>query len=66
MAGSGHLKPGEKGGIVARMAALPQKGSVVEKIAVESNDPKRPKIILTLQAHIIADSLPLLQNELHR
>jgi hypothetical protein len=53
MAGPSRLKQGEKGSIRARIAILPVKGKVGEKIEVVSNDPVRPKIILTLQAEIV-------------
>ncbi len=36
---------------------------MVEKIEVSSNDPKRPKITLTVQAQVIENMLPLLQRE---
>jgi len=52
MAGPDHLKPGEKGRIAARIAIIPVKGRVAEKIEVVSNDPARPRIFLTLQADI--------------
>ena len=52
MAGPGHLKQGEKGSIAARIAILPARGRVEEKIEVVSNDPVRPTVILTLQAEV--------------
>ena len=58
MASSSHLKPGENGRIVARIAARTQ-GLVVETIDVRSNDPKRPKVLLTLQAEV-TETIPLL------
>jgi hypothetical protein len=53
MAGPSHLRQGEKGRIAARIAILPVKGNVVERIEVVSNDPVRPKVILMLQAKIV-------------
>ena len=64
MAGPSRLKPGGKSSITARIAPQSKSGVVVEKIAVSSNDPKRPKITLTLQAHVIENPLPLLQKVL--
>ncbi len=60
MAGPGRLKPGEKGEITARMAAVSAKGSMVERIEVVSNDPKRPNITLTLRASVGEAPLPSL------
>ena len=63
VAGPSHLKPGEKGRITARLAPLPVKGVVNEKIEVVSNDPKRSRVMLTLHAHIIDNLLPALQRD---
>jgi hypothetical protein len=52
MAGPSRLKQGEKGSFAARIAIFPVRGNVVEKIEVVSNDPVRPRVILTLQAVI--------------
>jgi hypothetical protein len=52
MAGFSHLRPGERGGIITKVDTLSRKGSVADTIEVVSNDPVRPKIILTLKAHI--------------
>ncbi len=59
MASSSHLKPGEKGVITAKMSAVGKKGDIVEAIEVVSNDPKRPKEVLTLQATIVDVFMPL-------
>jgi hypothetical protein len=56
MASSGRLKSGEKGAITARVATTTKKGFVLETINVKSNDPKRPKVALTLQALIMENS----------
>ncbi|MBF0560223.1 MAG: hypothetical protein HQL08_15745 [Nitrospirae bacterium] len=53
MASSSRLKPGQKGAIVARISSLNKTGLTVESVEVLSNDPKRPKIVLTLQATIL-------------
>ena len=58
VASSGHLKPGEEGTIIARMSTTGKKGAARETIEVVSNDPKRPKASLTLQATVL-ESLPL-------
>jgi hypothetical protein len=57
MASSGRLKPGEKGTITARVATEAKKGVVIETVDVKSNDPKRPKVVLTLQA-LIMEPIP--------
>ena len=61
VASSSHLKAGEKGGITARMSTLMKKGFIMEAIEVVCNDPKRPKVILTVQATILENILPLRQ-----
>jgi hypothetical protein len=61
VASSSHLKAGEKGGIIARVSTLMKKGFMTETVEVVSNDPKRPTVILTLQATILENVVPLLQ-----
>lgn len=58
MASSSHLKHGEKGVITAKVSTIGKKGLTIETIEVFSNDPKRPKEALTLQATIV-DIVPL-------
>ncbi len=58
MASSSRLKPGEKGAIIARVATVNKTGLVVETIEVSTNDPKRRKVILTVQAVIGDHPLP--------
>jgi len=53
MASSSHLKSGEKGIITARVSTLMKIGLTSETIEVVSNDPKRPKVMLTLKANIL-------------
>ncbi len=53
MASSSHIKPGEAGRIVATLDARDYKGRVVKEIWVFSNDPKRPKLTLTLKAEVM-------------
>jgi hypothetical protein len=60
MAGPSHLKQREKGTIRARIATFNKRGLIVETIEVLSNDPKRPNVILTLQATIRENILPSL------
>jgi len=62
MASSSHLKPGEQGTITARMSTTGKKGPTTETVGVVSNDPKRPKVILTLRATIL-ENLPLQQEQ---
>jgi hypothetical protein len=53
MASSSQIKPGEKGKIVAALDARDFKGQVVKEIWVFSNDPKRPKVTLTIKAEVV-------------
>lgn len=52
MASSSHLKPGEKGGIAARVYTEGRKGIVFKTVQVSSNDPQRPVVVLSLRAKI--------------
>jgi len=61
VASSSHLNAGEKGGIIARVSTLMKKGFITETIEVVSNDHKRPTVILTLQATILENTVPLMQ-----
>ena len=61
VASSSHLKAGEKGGITARISTLMKKGSITETVEVVCNDPKRLKVILTVQAMILENIAPLMQ-----
>jgi hypothetical protein len=58
MASSSHLKPGGHGSIAAKVSTQMKSGLTIETIEVESNDPKRPKVTLTLQATILENLLP--------
>jgi len=58
MASSSHLKPGQKGVLTARAETALKKGTVIETVSVLSNDPRRPKIVLTLQATVIDNDNP--------
>ena len=58
MAGPSRLKPGEKSRVIGRIATVARTGPATETIEVLSNDPKRPRLILTLRAIIIADNRP--------
>jgi hypothetical protein len=58
MASSSHLKPGGHGSITAQVSTQMKNGLTIETIEVESNDPKRPKVTLTLQATILENLLP--------
>ena len=50
MAGSSHLKPGESGSITVKVDFGFGIGKIVKTVEVFSNDPERPKVILTLVA----------------
>ena len=58
MASFSHLRTGEKGSIIAKVDTLIRKGSITDTIEVLSNDPVRPKIILTLKAYIKVRGMP--------
>jgi hypothetical protein len=58
MASSSHLKEGEKGAITVRVPTAMKSGPIEETIEVVSNDPKRPKVILTLEAAVLENLLP--------
>lgn len=52
MASSSHLKPGEQGRIVAKVATAYRSGILHKSIDVFTNDPKRPRVILALKVRI--------------
>jgi hypothetical protein len=52
MAGSSHLKPGDRGTIRASLDTRSRIGEIVRTIQVFTNDPKRPRVILTVKADI--------------
>jgi hypothetical protein len=64
VASSSHLKPGEQGKITARMSTEMKKGLTSGTFEVVSNDPRRPKVVLTLKAMIMENILPLPQPEI--
>lgn len=63
MASSSHLKQGEKGAITARVSTAMKSGPIEETIEVMSNDPKKPKVILTLEAVVLVNLLPPVKND---
>jgi hypothetical protein len=63
VASSSHLRAGEKGKILGRVSTVSKKGLITETIEVVSNDPKRPTVSLTLQATILENILPFMQQE---
>lgn len=54
MASSSHITPGEKGKITARINTAGRVGMLHKTVDMFSNDPKRPKITMTLKADIKA------------
>jgi hypothetical protein len=52
MASSDHLKPKEKGKIIAKINIKGRSGYLSKTIRVMSNDPKRPLVILILRGMI--------------
>jgi len=53
MASSSHLNKGGKGILKTKISTLNKKGVTVETITVFSNDPKRPKVVLSVQTTIL-------------
>jgi hypothetical protein len=58
MAGPSRLKPGEKSGILVKVTTEGRSGPLAENVEVQSNDPARPEITLTLRAYIMDLALP--------
>jgi len=52
MASSSHLKPGEQGRIVAKVATANKSGVLHKSIDVFTNDPRRPRVTLALKVRI--------------
>jgi hypothetical protein len=52
MASSSHLKPGEKGSLTASVDTRNRAGTTVKSVEVFTNDPDRPRVVLTLKADI--------------
>lgn len=58
MASSSHLKPGEKGRLTATVDTRNRMGLTVKTVEVFTNDPDRPKVVLTLKADIKGKERP--------
>ncbi len=52
MAGSGRVKPNEKGAVTIKVNTAGRKGPVSESVEVVSNDVLRPQITLTIRAFV--------------
>jgi hypothetical protein len=52
MASSSHLKPGAQGAIKAKLDTRSRTGRIVRSVEVFTNDPVRPRVILTVKADI--------------
>ena len=52
MASSSHLKPGEKGRLTAKVDTRNRAGAIMKSVTVYTNDPVRPKVVLSLKADI--------------
>ena len=59
MASSSHLKPGEKGSLTAKVDTHNRSGEIVKSVEVYTNDPVRPKVVLSLKADIKGKERPL-------
>jgi hypothetical protein len=66
IASSSHLKQREKGTIRAGVATFNKKGLMVETIEALNNDPERPNVILTLQATMLENILPSLEQDIRQ
>jgi len=58
MASSSRLKPGERGRFTARLNTKGMRGMVLKTVEVLSNDPERPKVVLTIRADVKAPGTP--------
>lgn len=61
MASSSHLKPGDRGTITAKIDIRNRIGTIFKTVEVYTNDPGKPRVVLTLQADIIESSSPAIQ-----
>ncbi len=52
MASSDHIKPGEKGKIIAKIDVKGRTGSISKSVQVLSSDPKRRTVTLFLKATV--------------
>jgi len=57
-AGPSRLKPGEKGSIITRVETLSKSNPLEETVEVMSNDPKRPRVVLTVRANLVDILVP--------
>lgn len=53
MASSSHIKPGERGSIKVSVNVHNYVGRIKKEIRVNSNDPSRPSVILTIAAEVM-------------
>jgi hypothetical protein len=58
MASSSHLKPGEKGSITVRLDTQNRGGFIVKTVEVVTNDPDRPRVVLTVKAEVKGKEQP--------
>ena len=59
LASSSQLKPGGIGSITTRLDTKDRAGLIVKTVEVVSNDPDRPRVILTLKAEVKVKERPL-------
>jgi len=52
VASSSHLKPGERGAIIAKVTVPDRLGKIIKMVQVFTNDPKRRRVVLTLKADL--------------
>ena len=52
MAGSSHLKPGDRGTIIARIKTSNRIGTIIKIVQVFTNDPRKQRVVLTLKADL--------------
>jgi hypothetical protein len=52
VASSSHLKPGERGSIIAKVDTHGRQGIVVKTVEVVTNDPLHRRVVLTLKVDV--------------
>jgi hypothetical protein len=58
MAGSSHVKPGDKRRITVKIGTAGRKGPITENVEISSNDPVRPTVMLTIKAFAADTDIP--------
>ncbi len=56
MASSSRLKAGQTGTILVSVNTSNRRGVILKTVEVLTNDPRKPRVILTLRADVTSDS----------